>query len=165
MVVGVIMYAYPPVNYAGRQQAFGRRIYINEANKILASISRVVLHPKYRSIGLGIRLVKETLPLVGRPYVETTAVMAKYNTFFEKAGVTKISESHGDPSVLEAVKKLGYLGFRSYALASEEANLNHLRKLKPRDLDEVREILRGISSGYQTWRKRQPSVVSIQNRA
>lgn len=43
---------------------------IKEVNETLATISRVVMHPKYRSIGLGEKLVKDTLPLVGRPYVE-----------------------------------------------------------------------------------------------
>jgi len=33
-----------------------------------------------------VRLAKETLPLVGRPYVEAMAVMARYNAFFERAG-------------------------------------------------------------------------------
>ncbi|MCD6537013.1 hypothetical protein J7L18_00140 [Candidatus Bathyarchaeota archaeon] len=54
-------------------------------------ISRVIIHPKYRSVGLGSRLVRETLPLVGRKYIETMAVMARYNPFFEKAGMTRIA--------------------------------------------------------------------------
>jgi ABC-type ATPase with predicted acetyltransferase domain len=44
-------------------------------------ISRVVIHPKYRTIGLGAKIVAETLPQAGKPYVETIAVMAKYNPF------------------------------------------------------------------------------------
>ena len=60
---------------------------IKEINETLATISRIVLHPKYRSLGLGEKLVKETLPLDNRPYVETMAVIAKYNPFFEKAGM------------------------------------------------------------------------------
>ena len=52
---------------------------------------RVVLHSKYRSIGLGVKLIRETLPLVGTPYVEMIAVMAKYNPFAEKAGMRKVA--------------------------------------------------------------------------
>ena len=59
-------------------------------------------------------------------------------------GMTKIAESRGDPSVLETVEKLGELRFRSYALASEEANLLHLRKLKPRELGRVGETPLGV---------------------
>jgi len=43
-------------------------------------------------MGLGQRLARETLPLVGTPYVETIAVMAKYNPFFERGGMRKIIE-------------------------------------------------------------------------
>ncbi|HIE19350.1 TPA: GNAT family N-acetyltransferase, partial [Candidatus Bathyarchaeota archaeon] len=87
--VGVILYSWPPANVFGRREALGRMLSLKEANQKVALISRVVLHPKYRSIGLGIRLVKETLPLARRRYVETIAVMARYNPFFEKAGMKK----------------------------------------------------------------------------
>ena len=33
-------------------------------------------------------------------------------------------------------------------MASEEANLKHLKELKPGDLERVREILLGVSAGY-----------------
>ena len=55
-------------------------------NKQLSIINRVVIHPKYRTVGLGAKLIRETLPMVGTPYVEMIAVMAKYNPFSEKAG-------------------------------------------------------------------------------
>jgi len=50
---------------------------MRELNEKLSTISRVVVHPKYRTIGLGTKLVKETLPLVGTPNVEMPTVMAK----------------------------------------------------------------------------------------
>jgi GNAT superfamily N-acetyltransferase len=55
---GVIVYAYPPPT------CFGRRLVLpnmsmKELNEKLSVISRVVVHPKYRTIGLGSKLVKE----------------------------------------------------------------------------------------------------------
>jgi len=50
-----------------------------------------VVHPKYRTIGLGTKLVRDTLPLVDKPHVEMIAVMTKYNPFAEKAGMKKIT--------------------------------------------------------------------------
>ncbi len=146
--VGVIVYSYAGILAFGRGKAFGRRLTVEEINRDLALISRVVLHPKYRSIGLGVRLVKETLSLVGKPFVEAVAVMAKYNCFFEKAGMTKIAESKPDKSVVEAVERLRDLGFNPVALASERSNLKRLRKLSPKDVQKVHEILLGVSSGY-----------------
>jgi len=49
------------------QKAFGRKLTIDEINRNVALISRVVVHPKYRTMGLGVTLVKETLPLAGKP--------------------------------------------------------------------------------------------------
>jgi len=146
--VGVIMYSWPPPNIFGRKQALGKGLPIKEVNERIATISRVILHPKYRSVGLGVKTVKETLPLIGRPYVEVVAVMAKYNPFFKKAGMEKIAESHGDESVSEAVKKLEEVGFKPYALASIETNLQYLKALDPRKLEEVKQILSNVSPGY-----------------
>jgi GNAT superfamily N-acetyltransferase len=146
--VGVIFYSYPPLAMFGRRKALGRNAGIEELNKDFATISRVILHPKYRSIGLGIKLVKETLPLVGKQYVETMAVMARYNPFFEKAGMQKIAEAKGDSTVQKAVKDLEKLGFKPYALASRETNLNYLKQLELTELQKVKESLLSISQGY-----------------
>jgi ABC-type ATPase with predicted acetyltransferase domain len=57
---------------------------MKDLNKLLCIINRVVVKPKYRTIGLGVKLAKETLPLTGTTFVEMPAVMAKYNPFAEK---------------------------------------------------------------------------------
>ena len=67
---------------------------IQEMNKQLSIINRVVIHSKYRTIGLGAKVIRETLPLVGTPYVEMITVMAKYNPFAEKAGMQKSQRSN-----------------------------------------------------------------------
>ena len=77
---------------------------IQKLNKQLSIISRVVIHPKYRTIGLGAKLISETLPLAGTPYVELIAVMAKYSPFAEKAGMQKIVQQEFTVSVGEVAK-------------------------------------------------------------
>jgi len=96
-------------------------MHVQELNRNFANISRVVLHPKYRTIRLGAQLVRETMPLVNLPYVETMAVMARYNPFFEKAGMTKVAERLPHKSIVEAVEKLRESGFNPVFLASEKA--------------------------------------------
>lgn len=147
-VAGVIVYSYPSILAFGRWKAFGRRISIGELNERFALISRVVLHPKYRSIGLGARLVKETLPLVGRPFVEAMAVMAKYNPFFEAAGMTKVAESKPDKTLFQAVEELRSLGFNPVTLASETANRRTLQKMSVSQIEECKRALTTISAGY-----------------
>jgi ABC-type ATPase with predicted acetyltransferase domain len=54
------------------------------------SQSRVIIHPKFRGIGLGEFLVKQTL-LLANASVEFLVVMARYNPFFERAGMVKVN--------------------------------------------------------------------------
>jgi len=146
--VGVIVYSFSPIICFGRKKALGKTLRVQELNRDFANISRVVLHPKYRTIGLGARLVRETLPLVDRPYVETMAVMARYNPFFEKAGMTKVAERLPDKSIVEAVEKLRELGFNPVFLASEKGNLHLLKQMSKEQRRRVKQTLLGISSVF-----------------
>jgi hypothetical protein len=74
--------------------------------------------------------------------------MARYNPFFEKAGLRKVTETSGDETVLESVKRLETLGFKPYALSSEETNLSHIRSLELEDYETVKSILLTVSQGY-----------------
>jgi len=147
-VASVIYYSPPPPNTFGRSSFFGRHLSIYEVNEKLANIARVVVHPKYRSIGLGVKLVRETLPLVGRPYVETIAVMAKYNPFFEKAGMQRIAVRKPDKTIIKAVERLEKLGFKRYLLASREANKAMLNSLSREEVEDVKAILVSVSPAY-----------------
>jgi len=92
---------------------------IEEINKKLSIISRVVIHPKYRTIGLGAKLISETPPLVGTPYVEMVAVMAKYSPFAEKAGMKKVTQQQSANSLSEVSNALSGLDFDPHLLCSE----------------------------------------------
>jgi hypothetical protein len=74
-------------------------------------MSRVVVHPKFRGIGLGEKLVAETLSICGTRCVEAVAVMARYNPFFERAGMQRVAESKPSAAVTEALAALERLGF------------------------------------------------------
>ncbi len=170
--VGVIVYKYPAITTFGRRKAFGRKLSLQEINRDLALISRVIVHPKYRTIGLGVKLVRETLPLVGKPYVEAVAVMAKYNPFFERAGMQKIAESRPNPQLVEAIEKLRKLGFNPVFLTSETTNLKKLREMSADGVEEVRNVFKGISGGvygrrllsiYQTFLKKEDFVARVES--
>jgi len=159
--VGVIVYSYAGIMAFGRSKAFGRRLTVEEINRHLALISRVVLHPKYRSIGLGVRLVKETLPLAGKPFVETVAVMAKYNRFFERAGMQKIAESLPSKHVLNAIEKLRLLGFNPIMLSSERMNIRTLEEMSKKDVEEVKVILNALCRRERAYGKRLVKTKSV----
>jgi len=135
---GVIVYCYPPPTCFGRRLVLPK-MSMKELNEKLSIISRVVVHPKYRTIGLGAKLVKETLPLAGTEYVEMPAVMAKYNPFAEKAGMRKIAEQPPPKEALKIAELLLQLGFKTQLLGSEKYVLIKLRTLTDNDIALVRE--------------------------
>jgi len=112
---------------------------MKELNEKLSIISRVVVHPKYRTIGLGVKLVKETLAKAGTPYVEMPSVMAKYNPFGEKAGMKKIAEQPPPKEALKIAETLHELGFNTQLLGSEKYVLNKLQALGDKDIAKIRE--------------------------
>jgi ABC-type ATPase with predicted acetyltransferase domain len=112
---------------------------IQEMNKQLSIINRVVIHPKYRTIGLGAKLIRETLPLTGTPYVELIAVMAKYSPFAEKAGMRKIAEQQSVESVSKISAILQELGFDLQLLGSARYVEAKLEILNIRQVDKLKE--------------------------
>jgi GNAT superfamily N-acetyltransferase len=135
---GVIVYSYPPPS------SFGRRIVtpkmtMSEMNQKLSSISRVVVHPKYRTIGLGAKLIKETLPLADTEFVEMSAVMGKYNPFAEKAGMKKIVEQEPPKEALGILATLQGLGFNDQLLSSEKCALEKLQTLHDEEIQRIRQ--------------------------
>ncbi|MEM3788631.1 MAG: ATP-binding cassette domain-containing protein [Candidatus Bathyarchaeia archaeon] len=146
---GVIVYSHPPPTMPGRNKVWKGNI--KKLQKEISTITRVVIHPKYRAIGLGQKLVKETLTKAGTPYVETLAVMAKYNPFFEKAGMQKITESQPNKHLLKAIEELQKLGFNPAMLGS----INHnIEKIKHANKEKIIKILKTLSKRNPNIRKR-----------
>jgi GNAT superfamily N-acetyltransferase len=103
---GVIVYGMPQIGNESRakamvrisQESDGAGIWsagsglaerIRWLNANVRCILRVIVDPRYRGIGLGVRLVRETLGLVGVPVIEALAVMGEVNPFFERAGMMR----------------------------------------------------------------------------
>jgi ABC-type lipoprotein export system ATPase subunit/GNAT superfamily N-acetyltransferase len=138
---GVIVYCYPPPTAFGRAQVLPKIRSFRELNKKLSTIGRIVVRPKYRTIGLGAYLIRETLPLAGTPSVEMVAVMAKYNPFAEKAGMRKIALQPSPKRIQNICRALQGLGFHLELLGSKTYNLRMLQDLELSRLEKVRQIL------------------------
>ena len=96
-LVGVIVYSRAALSLAARDRAtggrygtagLGRVATAPLVNKEIRVISRVVVAPNWRGLGLAARLVAETLPQVGTPYVEALAAMGEMHPLFVRAGMT-----------------------------------------------------------------------------
>jgi GNAT superfamily N-acetyltransferase len=135
---GVIVYSYPA------STSFGRRLMMpqmsmKEMNQKLSSISRVVVHPKYRTVGLGSKLIRDTLSLAGTENVEMSAVMAKYNPFAEKAGMTRVAIQDPPKEALKVLEVLKKLGFDEELLGSSRHVNEKLEAFSRKEIVELRE--------------------------
>lgn len=146
---GVIVYSNPPPMCFGRAKVWKGNI--RQLNAEVSTISRVVIHPKYRSIGLGEKLVAETLKLAPTLHVETVAVMAKYNPFFERAGMQKIAESQPSKHVQKAFCQLESLGFDAALMASASYNR---QKIQQTEMVRIIKILTELSQHNASVRRR-----------
>jgi hypothetical protein len=95
MPAGVIVYTMPVPGIELRNVALGgiltgldRKSRLLFINKNIRTISRVIIEPRFRSLGLAVRLVRETAEKIDVPIIEALAVMGRVNNFFEKAGLT-----------------------------------------------------------------------------
>lgn len=129
---GVIIYSYPPPTVSGRNHVWKGSFH--KLQQEVSIISRVVVHPKYRTIGLGVKLVRETLRLAGTPYVEMIAVMAKYNPFAEKAGMQKIAEQKPSKEAQKISQVLTELCFNLQLLGSNRYIKEKLKSLAVKQL-------------------------------
>lgn len=142
-ICGAIVYVHP-MSAAPCRNKILKINNMKELNQKLTRIARVVVHPKYRTIGASVKLLRESLPLCGKPNVEMIAVMARYNPFAEHSGMIRVCESKPDKSILEAVVKLEEMGFTAYLLAVPEYNLRMLDG----SVQQVKEILQIFSYPY-----------------
>jgi len=142
-ICGAIVYARPTAACFGRSRVFKPK-NMQELNAKLSRIARVVVHPKYRTIGAGVKLVRESLPKCGKPMVETVAVMAKYNPFFERAGMVKVCETVPGKEVTKSVEELEELGFQSYMLNVATYN----KQIMKGKITKVKKILGTLHYPY-----------------
>ncbi len=93
--IGVIVYSTASLGQELRNIAtdnffigYDRNTQLSLLNKYVRRISRVIIEPRFRSLGLATKLVRETMPLMNVPIIEASAVMGNINPFLEKAGMT-----------------------------------------------------------------------------
>jgi GNAT superfamily N-acetyltransferase len=99
-------------------------------NAELRCISRVVVHPRWRGLGLAVRLVKAALDTATTRYTEAIAAMGAVHPFFEKAGMTAYRRS---PTECDArlTAALARAGVAPINLALLEETWGRITRLPP----------------------------------
>ena len=92
---GVLVVSMPTLNggwrelaWPGRYAGCDRRELTARINRELRCISRVVIDPRVRGIGLAVKLVRAYLGAPLTPATEAIAQMGRVSPFFERAGMT-----------------------------------------------------------------------------
>lgn len=132
---GVIVIAPAPLNCAARRAATGdffaghsKAHTLALLNAHVRRISRVIVEPRYRGLGLGARLVRQALPLAGAAMVEAVATMGAVQPFFERAGMRAFA-SPPDPLREQLRQLLAEAGIDAALWVDPVAAHRHLQSL------------------------------------
>jgi GNAT superfamily N-acetyltransferase len=94
MLAGVVVESLPALACVLRQRALPgvfdvreRSLNAAKLNRDMRTISRVIVHPIFRSTGVAVQLVRHVLAHAQTPYVEALAAMGRMNPFFKRAGM------------------------------------------------------------------------------
>jgi len=135
--IGVIVYTMPSPGVELRNIAtenffagFDKRTQLALVNKNIRCISRVIIEPRLRGLGLAGRLVRETLPRMNVPIVEAMAVMGLVNPFFEKAGM-KAYAAKMPVRCVQLAEALSLVGIEKDTLIDAQATEQRLNQLGP----------------------------------
>ncbi len=177
--VAVLVESLPSLSCRMRDVALGQRYgsmvdvwqRAQVLNEEVRCISRVVVHPQWRGLGLAVRLVREALQSATTIYTEALAAMGRVNPFFTRAGMTAYPRpTH--PHDARLLAALAHVGFQPTDLALLSVVQNRLMNMpeKVRDwlLVELRRWYRqhyGRSQGYDAdpmthWRTAQAKLLS-----
>ena len=113
---GVIVYTMPNPRVALRTVALGgafrgldRQTELALLNRDVRSIARLIIEPRFRGIGLAVRLVRATMPRLEVPIIEALGVMPRVNPFLERAGMKAFAPGvpRAHVELLEALSVVG----------------------------------------------------------
>lgn len=115
-------------------------------NQELRCISRVIIDPRWRGLGLAVRLVRNALATATTRYTEALAVMGRVSPFFERAGMTAY-ERPPLPTDERALAALRYAGVEPHALAMPTTLEARIDRLAP---TERAMLIRELTRWYRT---------------
>ena len=157
-VVGVIVYRPPVPNLAIRNTVTGgyfsglsRGAGLSLLNEHVQCISRVIIDPQYRGLGLASRLVKETMPLTGAAMVEASSVMGCFHPFFKRAGMLEFRQP---PDVKTERMKAGLetVGIDESVWIDAEQVYRMIELLNPQQRQFIEKQMRDFLQKFQSQR-------------
>ena len=153
--VGVIVYKMPVGTIELRNIATGgiftgfgsRGLSLQVLNKNVRCISRVIIEPRYRCLGLASYLVRETMGRLKVPVVEALAVMGRFNPFFERAGM-KCYRGHRPLRCAKLTEALGMVGIDKDELIDPDLVQERISKLGKKNRRFIEQQMREFLEAY-----------------
>jgi hypothetical protein len=100
---------------------------------------------------LDAKLIRDTLPIIGTPFMEMVAVMAKYNPFAEKTGMQNVITKEPPKEALSMAETLKGFGFDLQFLGNERYVRSKLNGLNPTQITALKEAF--VRNDHQRFRK------------
>ncbi len=133
---GVIVYAMPnprlelrTIATCGAFHGLDRQTELQLLNRHVRCLARVVIEPRFRGIGLAVRLVRETMPRLNVPIIEALGVMPLVNPFLERAGM-QYFEPRVPVEHVELIEALSAVGIEEDDLVDPERVQQGLDRLE-----------------------------------
>ncbi len=160
-IVGVLIRSLPSLGCQLRDRATSDRyrgmgvlVAAAMVNREVRTISRVVIHPQWRGIGLAVRLVRHPLVDPETEYTEALAAMGRVHPFFERAGMVRYDRPPR-PEYARLLDAFDRLDFNSGSLASLRLVL---AALETKSADDRRwlesELRRWHRAAFRTTKER-----------
>lgn len=109
-------------------------------NQDLRLLQRVVIHPRWRGLGLATRLVRHALEQLSAPYVECLAEMGEFSGFLVRAGFERRGRCKPSREAGRLMKSLERLGLCPEDLLNADA----LKALTLAERERLDRQLRGL---------------------
>ncbi|MHC4575024.1 MAG: hypothetical protein ACYS76_12980 [Planctomycetota bacterium] len=162
--VGVITYRMPSPEVELRRVALSgiftgldTSTQVGLVNKNVRCISRVIIEPRFRGLGLARRLVRETMPEMGVPIIEAMAVMGRVNPFLERAGMTPYA---GKTPVrcVQLIEAFSLVGIEEEMFIDPPKVQERLDSLAGRKAEFIELQIRDFLDSYGDGRNKRPGL-------
>ena len=162
--IGVIVYSTATLGQELRNIAtnnffigFDQRTQLALLNKYVRRISRVIIEPRFRGLGLAKHLVRETMPMMDFPIIEAVAVMGAVNPFFEKAGMTAYTAPEKESNI-RLKEALGAVGIEQELLIDPVTVQRKIQRLPKKAAEFIESEFRLFVQSYADRRYSRPSL-------
>ncbi len=160
--IGVIVYSMPSPRLELRSLVmdnffggFDRNTQLELINKNIRCISRVIIEPRFRGLGLANRLVRQTMPEMNVPIIEAMAVMGRINPFLEKAGMTPYF-SELPKRFAQLIEAFSMIGIEDKDLLDPQIVQQKLSGLNSESIEFIEREIKYFLKGYGTRRNMPP---------